>query len=74
MRTQEHMTELLCLLFILGVAWFVKLLWKARSPLHPVENASQKSHGFHQHLPHLSTWCLTSSEVSLGALEGKRRK
>ena len=74
MRAQEHMIELLCLLFIFGVAWFVKLLWKVRSPLHPVENASQKSQDFHQHLPHLSAWCLTSSEVSLGALEDKRRE
>ena len=69
MRAQEHMTELLCLLLIFGVAGKITM-----ESVVPAENASQKPQNFHQHLPHLSAWCLTFSEVSLGSFEDKRRE
>ena len=68
MRAQEPMTELLCLLLIFGVAGKMTM-----ESVVPAEKASQKPQNFHQHLPHLSARCLTSSEVSLGTFEYKRR-
>lgn len=69
MRVQEHITELLCLLLIFGVAGKITM-----ESVVPAEKASQKPQNFHQHLLHLSAWCLTSSEVSLGTFEDKRRE
>lgn len=68
MRAQEHMTDLLCLLLIFGVAGKITM-----ESVVPAE-ASQKPRNFHQHLPRLSARCLTSSEVSLGTFEDKIRE
>ena len=69
MRVQEHMTDLLCLLLIFSVAGKITM-----ASVVSAEKASQKPQNFHQHLPHLSARCLTSSEVSLGTFEDKIRE
>lgn len=69
MREQEHMTDLLYLLLIFGVAGKITM-----ESVVPAEKASQKPRNFHQHLPRLSARCLTSSEVSLGTFEDKIRE